>query len=136
VEVACLSGKKDSPARLPMTPATIERAKAFLLTKWRLRAHDIGLDVPVDLTGSCKFSSLFAMLVFGGHLAGNSDHQFVVKNGVVLDLNAEAADVGNLPEPYRQEPGFIGNREHRQSMRSCLPRVLRWVEEFATLCSA
>lgn len=116
---------------LPATPENIEKAKAFVLKKWRERATERGLRAPTDLSSSCKFSSLFAQRVFGGKLRGNWDHQFVVlPDGKVLDLNLDAEDVRALDDPHRHDRSFWGNREHRESMASCEPRVAAWVEEF------
>ncbi len=123
---------------IPATPENITKAKAFLLRKWKERWRDrnpngtIGHDdEPSDLSGSCKFSSMFAQKIFGGQIRGNYDHQFVVlRNGKVLDLNGDAADVKGIKTPYIHDRRFFGNRDHKESMRSCEPRVERWVSDF------
>ena len=92
---------------LPPTPENIERAKTFVLAKWRERADERGLDQPSDLTGSCKFSSMFAQRLFGGQLRGNHDHQYVLlPNDQILDLNVDAADVKAHMNPHKHDVNF------------------------------
>lgn len=129
---------------LAITQDAIDRAKSFCLEKWKERWRDrhpngptwtaiCGWDYePEDLSSSCKFTSLFAREVFGGEILGNSDHQFVrLHNGSILDLNAEAADVREMDDPYEIDLDFFGSPDHAESMESCLPRVQAWVEEFS-----
>jgi hypothetical protein len=116
-----------------------------------------GPDYPRDLSNSCKFTSLFAQAVFGGRLRGNEGHQFVeLEDGQRLDLNADAEDVLAIRkrfersgltgwhtdpdepsgfvdyhgDPHAHDPAFFGNRDHVEAMRSVVPRVKDWVQEF------
>jgi len=125
------------PARLEASPEAIEQAKRFVLAQWQARHleryGEMGkASLPVDLSSSCKFSSLFAQALFGGTLEGNWQHQFVrLPSGQRLDLNEEALDVQALGEDaYRHDPVWWGNRDHRDSLKSCLPRVEAWVQAF------
>lgn len=116
---------------LPPSPANIEQARQFVWRKWRDRAAELGRARPADLSGACKFASLFAQHLFGGHVRGNTDHQFVLlDDGQVIDLTAGAADVAGLADPYRHDRRFWNNPEHRASLVSCQTRVARWVAEF------
>ncbi len=142
---------------IPVTPETLELARLFVMERWRERAAEIGNPEPADLSGSCKFSSLFAQAVFGGEIQGNYEHQFVrLENGGVLDLNEGAGDVQALREramsgegtgwqmpnparpwhkvwvgdPHDHDPEWFGCPDHRDSMRSCMPRVRRWLALF------
>ena len=108
----------------------IELARSFCMEKWVERAAELGKTCPTDLSGSCKFTSLFAKLVFGGEIEGNEQHQFNVIEDDLLDLNAGAGDVQGIAGIHDDEPGFIGNPEHLESMNSCLERVVGWVLEF------
>ncbi len=127
------------PARWPATPQNVALAQAFVLARWQER-HDerFGSDEgslrfrPTDLSSSCKFSSIFALAVFGGKLEGNPDHQFVrLSDGQVLDLNHGAQDVLELGErAHRHNPAWWGCRDHKASLKSCLPRALAWVAQF------
>ena len=115
---------------LDPTSDNLQRAKRFVLRKWRERSEERGYPRPNDLSGACKFASLFVQQVFGGKLRGNEWHQFVVREGIVIDLAEDVEDVKAMPHPYRHDRSFWNNPEHRESLSSCTPRVKRWVEEF------
>jgi hypothetical protein len=116
------------------SPANLSMARDFLLLKWNERAEERGLPPRRDLSGSCKFSSLFARTVFGAEMRGNQDHQFnILPDGSILDLNADAEDVSGLEAPHHHDPEFWGNPEHLAAMRSCDPRVAAWIEGFSAL---
>jgi hypothetical protein len=102
-----------------------ERARAFLMEKWRERAAELGRREPTNLFTACKFASLFAQYLFGGELRGNWHHQYLVlPGGEEIDLT------GNDVAPKHHDSGFWMNPEHRESMRSIEPRVTSWVAEF------
>ena len=114
---------------LAPTPGNIARAKAFVIRKWKERAAELGRESPETLENACKFCSMFAQKVFGGKLEGNYDHQYVrLPDGSILDLtDAVGLDKSKI---YRHDRSFWNNREHRESMDSCVARVNRWTEEF------
>lgn len=112
-------------------PDVADLAREFVLRKWRERAAERGLSVPRDLSGSCKFSSLFASRLFGLEMRGNEDHQFCIHpDGSIFDLNADAEDVRALANPWKHDPAFWMNPDHQESMESCHPRVEAWLDEF------
>lgn len=129
---------------LPLEPTAdnIEMAATFAFAMWRERWLEQKADweskvgtlyeteEPTDLSGSCKFSSVFAALVFDADIDGNYDHQFAVKKGRIIDLNAGAADVAGMAKPYSLDPIFFGSRDHMASMKSCIPRVVSWLRAF------
>ena len=121
---------QSSPGKIPATDENLQKAKDFILEKWRERAAERGNQMPSDLSYSCKFTTLFVKMVFGGSIKGNFDHQFNFIDGRIVDLNHDAADVVSLDDPHRHDELFFGNRDHIGSMKSCLPRVEQWVEEF------
>lgn len=132
----------DKPARWAATPTHVALAQAFVLRKWRERhlernGHSAWAQasLPTTLAHACKFSSLFAHAIFGGRLEGNEAHQFVrLASGDVLDLNHDAPDVQALgAAAHRHDPVWWGNPDHRESMKSCRPRVSAWVAEFSQL---
>lgn len=138
-----LSDLARPPFPIAATDAAVEDAKAFVLAKWQDR-HDAQAreweramgspwtrERPVDLSSSCKFTSLFAAVVFGGVLKGNYGHQFVEAGGATIDLNEDASDVRGVDEVYGHDPAFFGSPDHVDSMRSCLPRVREWLAEYA-----
>ena len=116
--------------KLEATPENIERAKEFVLRKWRERATERGYPEPEDLSSSCKFTSMFAQAIFGGQIRGNYEHQFLVIDDEIIDLNKDAADVKAMDDPHDHDESWFGNDEHIDSMQSCKPRVMDWVREF------
>jgi hypothetical protein len=125
----------ESVGRIPLTDENWNQAKVFLKKKWTERYQDRnGADKsPKDMSGSCKFVSLFVQKVFGGQIRGNHGHQFNVIGDKIRDMNADAGDVQSLENPHEHDPKFWGNPEHRASMKTCMPRVNQWVEEFTEL---
>lgn len=123
---------------IPATPENIAFARKFMLAAWDQRAEELGRKDPPDLSDSCKFSSQFARIIFGGELQGNVDHQFIrLPNGRILDLNMYADDVQHkIDHPHIHDPEFFGNPEHEKSMASCRGRVFQWVEDFRKLLKA
>jgi hypothetical protein len=81
--------------------------------------------------GGCRFSSLSAQRAFDGKIQGNYDHQYVVSSdGCILDLNDDAEDVRKSSNPHRRDKRFWNNKDHRESMDSCRPRVEAWINYF------
>jgi RNA:NAD 2'-phosphotransferase (TPT1/KptA family) len=128
------SSKKPTENYLSATPQNIQKAKNFVFKKWQERAEENGRPAPNDLSNSCKFGSLFAQKIFGGKLQGNYDHQYVVlPTGQIIDFSHDAEDVKKLKNPHYHDSLFWKNSEHKESMKSCLPRVNKWVEDFKNL---
>jgi hypothetical protein len=127
---------------LDLTTDNIELAAEFAFAMWKDRWAELKADwegqfsspyhtvEPQDLSGACKFTSVFAAVVFDARIDGNYDHQFAVKKGKIIDLNAGAADVAALSKPYMLDPIFFGSRDHMTSLRSCIPRVEDWLLAF------
>mgnify|MGYP006352167655 CR=1 FL=1 len=116
---------------LPATDKNVAKARAFVWKKWRERADELGRPEPKDLTGACKFASIFARYVFGGTLRGNADHQFLVlADGKIVDLTSGSSDVFALEEPYRHSSMWWGNRDHVYSLEAADPRASVWAAEF------
>lgn len=114
---------------LPLTPENLDAARNVVMRLWEERAAERLLPDPLDLSGSCKFSSMLVSALFGLEMRGNEDHQFcVTPQGEIIDLNEGAEDVRIIHEPHRHDPSFWGCTYHVGSLESCLPRVLRWAE--------
>ena len=122
--------RTDAPGVLEPTDEALAAARAFVFERWKERAVERGAPEPSDLSSSCKFSSMFVRLVFGGRIRGNYDHQYALIAGRIIDLNADAADVREMDTPYRDDAAFLGSPDHLDSMVSCLARVERWAEAF------
>lgn len=121
---------KPAAGKLEPTRENLARAQEFVLKKWRERATERGYPEPDDLSSSCKFTSLFVQAIFGGQIRGNYEHQYVVLNGEIIDLNKDAADVRSMEDPHEHDESWFGNADHLDSMESCKPRVKDWVREF------
>lgn len=106
------------------------QAKVFVFRKWCELAIERGATAPIDLSGSCKYGSLFMNRVFGGVIWGHYEHQFNVIDGRIVDLSHDALDVGKINNPYLHEPDFFKIPRKRAALNKCLPRVDRWVEQF------
>lgn len=118
---------------LEATDENIETVRGFLLQKWQERHVKNGGDpaaLPTDLSDSCKFTALFGSVAFGADIAGNYDHVYNLLDGRIIDINAGAADVIALGNPYRHDERFIESDDFRDSVESCVRRVSGWIEEF------
>jgi hypothetical protein len=117
------------PPRYELTEETITIAKDVMRDLWNERRQECGLPPTDDRSSSCKFASLIARELFGGRLAGNEMHIFVVRNGEVLDLNEEQADVLLLAgQAHFEYPKCVLHRDYRASLGTCMPRVRHWLK--------
>lgn len=114
------------------SPENIEAARALALSLWRERAASRLEPEPADLSDSCKFSALIAKALFGGAVCGNERHFFCrTDDGTIIDLNEHAADVQAIRavgrDPYRHDARFMARMDVREALKSCQPRVDRWL---------
>lgn len=105
------------------TLKNIKKAKEFIFSKWKERALEKNKPEPTNLDNACKFASLFALEIFGGKLRGNSEHQWIEINGIIIDLTDNNTN-------YEHDDDFWMNEEHAESLESCMPRVEDWVKIF------
>jgi hypothetical protein len=105
------------PARLPYTYANFADAKVFLFEKWCQLAAERHLVRPADLSGACKYGSLFM-------------HQYNVIDGRLVDLSHDASDVGRMSNPYLHEPEYFDVPEFHAALAKCQPRANSWAVEF------
>lgn len=121
------------PGRYALTSETHRLANLVLDQLWAERNAERMISSP-DRSGSCKFAALLARELFGGRLAGNENHVFVMRKGAILDLNLTQGDVASLGDvAHHQDPFALVNIDYRESMASCLPRVKRWIRRFEEL---
>jgi hypothetical protein len=118
------------PARLPYTYANFADAKVFLFEKWCQLAAERHLVRPADLSGACKYGSLFMQHVFGGAIRGHFEHQYNVIDGRLVDLSHDASDVGRMSNPYLHEPEYFDVPEFHAALAKCQPRANSWAVEF------
>lgn len=117
------------PPRYELNEVTLNIAKELMRDLWNERRKECGLPPTDDRSSSCKFASLMARDLFGGRLAGNEMHVFVVRNGEVLDLNEEQTDVVILADhAHYEHPKCVLHRDYRASLGTCMPRVRHWLK--------
>lgn len=121
------------PGLLPYSYANFAQAKLFFFGKWCEVAAERHLTQPLDLSGACKYGSLFMQGVFGGELRGHYEHQYNFIDGRLVDLSHDAADVGRMRHPYLHEPDYFAVPELQAALECCLPRTEAWVAEFVLL---
>lgn len=121
------------PGLLPYTCAEFARAKVFLFGKWCEVASDRNQARPTDLSGACKYGSLFMQGVFGGELRGHYQHQYNFIDGRLVDLSHDAADVGRMRHPYLHEPEYFAVPELQAALALCVVRTDVWAAEFIGL---
>lgn len=121
--------KTEYAGKYPLNRHTLRLANEVMDELWKERNTERNLQ-STDRSGSCKFASLLARSLFGGVLAGNQKHVFVRRQGRVLDLNFNQRDVVQLGDKAYLDDYSLTNRDYRDSLDSCLPRVNRWVGEF------
>ena len=120
----------DRDAQLAYSYERFAQAKDFVFRKWCEQAAERHALPPADLSGSCKYGSLFMNQVFGGSICGHYEHQYNIIGGRIVDLSHDAADVGRISNPYLHEPDFFAIPEKQAALANCLPRVERWVAQF------
>lgn len=117
-------------ASTPYSYAAFAAAKLWFFGRWCDLAAQQGLNAPGDLSGSCKFGSIFMQAVFGGSIRGHFEHQYNFIDGRVVDLSHDAADVGRMRNPYLHEPDYFDIPEVQSSLAGCQVRAERWASEF------
>jgi len=105
-------------------------AKAWFFEQWTDWAVQRGLPPPADLSGSCKYGSIFIQAVFGGSIRGHFEHQYNFIDGRLVDLSHDAMDVGAMRNPHLHEPGYFLLTRQQASLSGCEPRAQRWAAEF------
>ena len=115
---------------LAFSDAGFAAAKVWFFDRWAGWAATRGLERPIDLSGSCKYGSLFMQAVFGGAVHGHFEHQYNLIDGRIVDLSHDAMDVGRMRNPYLHEPDYFRLEALQASLSGCQPRAERWAVEF------
>lgn len=105
-------------------------AKSWMFERWTEFASERGLARPVDLSGSCKYGSIFVQSIFGGSIRGHFQHQYNFLSGRLVDMSHDALDVGQMRNPYLHEPEYFNVPELQTSLATCVARAERWADEF------
>jgi len=121
--------RRTRQAKLPLTPTNLALASQAMDLLWAQRLEERGYPRVPGRSGSCKFAALLARDLFGGKLDGNLEHVFVRKEREVLDLNNLQDDVLILADSaHLSTPWVLEDREYRESLASCMPRVKQWCQ--------
>lgn len=126
---------------LPLKPTDeiIAKAKRFAARKYAERcresnpllARDHPSLIPTDLSGGFKFAALFAHRLFGGVIRGSQHHLWLVCHGKKIDLCADSGLTKAIGKKANyHHPNLLKLQTHADSLRSCMPRVQQWVDEF------
>ncbi len=118
------------PGPLAYDHARFAHARAFVFRRWCELALERDAPAPSDLSGACKYGSLFVQGVFGGAIEGHYAHQFNRVGGRLVDLGHDALDVGRMRNPYLHDAGYFLIPEYRDRLARCAPRVAAWVAGF------
>lgn len=115
------------PAKIEYNPRNILVANEALNALWEERQRQRDVVHNGSRAGSCKFASLLARSLFGGRLAGNANHVFVVKDGNIIDLNEQQSDVVLLgAKAHIQFNSVLYHVDYREALTSCLPRLEKY----------
>jgi hypothetical protein len=118
------------PGRVLYTYAGFAASKLWFFEQWSDLAEASHRQAPGDLSGSCKYGSIFMQSVFGGAIRGHYAHQYNFIDGHLVDLSHDALDVGRMNNPYLHEPEYFAIPEMQVSLAACLPRAQRWADQF------
>lgn len=115
--------------------ARFAAAKVWFFERWVDMAQEHGRVKPSDLSGSCKYGSIFMRTVFGGSIRGHYEHQYNFIDGRLVDLSHDALDVGRMRNPYLHEPDYFAIAELQAALDLCAPRAKLWADQFIAICS-
>lgn len=118
------------PGQQNYAPAQWAHLQGFVFARWCDWAAERDAARPLDLSGACRYGSLFMHRLFGGSLRGNYQHQYNDIGGLHVDLGRDAADVRAMSDPWLHEPLYFDVPEQRAALQACLPRVDRWVQTY------
>lgn len=78
---------------------------------------------------SSTYGALLARELFGGTLAGNSDHIFVLHGDIIVDLNATQPDVKALDSlAHINIPNVLTQEAFREKLGAHLPKAEAWAK--------
>lgn len=120
----------DREARAPYSHARFVSARDFVFARWCEIAAERQQPRPGDLSGACKYGSLFVREIFGGVIEGHYAHQFNRVDGRLVDLSHDALDVGRMRNPYLKDLEYFQVPEYHARLLQCMPRVDQWVVDY------
>lgn len=116
------------PSKYPINQYSLILANEAFTGLWNERRVERNIPLIKDRSGSCKFAALLARDLFGGRIAGNTEHVFVLMKGQIIDLNKDQSDVKALGDlAYVDSIEILSHPDYIEALDSCIHRVHRWV---------
>lgn len=117
------------PAKVELNAENLSIAAEALQQLWNDRQKSLYIKPAGDRPGSSKFGALLARELFGGTLAGNSEHVFVLHGDLIIDLNQNQQDVRDLSAlAHIDIPQVLAGEEFRTALGNCIPLVEKWTQ--------
>jgi hypothetical protein len=116
------------PGRVELTHANLVIAGQVVQELWNERQKEKFIRLTGTRESSCKFAALLARELFGGTLAGNDEHVFLMHGDIIVDLNKDQPDVKALSAlAHIDIPPVLSSQAYLEALGSCVERVSRWV---------
>ena len=115
------------PPKAELSSENLVVAASVLQQLWNEHQKSRFIKPDGQRIGSSAFGALLAREIFGGTLAGNSDHVFVLHGDIIVDLNVGQPDVRALDAlAHINIPGVLTQEAFREKLGVKLPKVESW----------
>lgn len=117
------------PPKAELTKENLVIAAGALQKLWDEHQKSMFIKPDGHRPSSSTFGALLAREIFGGTLAGNSDHVFVLHGDIIVDLNAGQPDVQALEAlAHINIPGVLSQDAYREKLGNHLPKAESWAQ--------
>lgn len=117
------------PPKAELTKDNLVIAAGVLQKLWDEHQKSMFIKPDGQRPRSSLLGALLAREIFGGTLAGNSDHVFVLHGDIIVDLNAGQTDVKALEAlAHINIPGVLSQDAFREKFGNHLPKAESWAQ--------